>query len=67
MWFRFYTLYIIDKIFKEILQKVFTIHKLYAIMIVQEGEYPDISKTTIDIFGAVEFLVLYSTRKEALV
>ena len=36
-------------------------------MIVQEGEYPEISKTIFDIFGTVEFLVLYSTRKEALV
>ena len=36
-------------------------------MIVQEGEDPEISKTIFDIFGTVEFLVLYSTRKEALV
>ena len=46
---------------------MFTFYNKRAILIVQEGEYPDISKTTIDIFGAVEFLVLYSTRKEALV
>ena len=46
---------------------MFTINKLCAILIVQEGEYPDISNVSSISWETVEFLVLYSTRKEALV
>jgi len=60
-------LYITYKNFYEFFKKVFTINKLCAILIVQEGEYPDISNVSSISWETVEFLVLYSTRKEALV
>ena len=62
----FYTLYTTYKIIYEFSKKVFTINKIYAILIVQEGESPDISEYIVLISWDVEFLVLYSTRKEAL-
>ena len=32
-------------------KKVFTFHKTCAILMVQEGEYPDISQSIVDILG----------------
>ena len=45
---------------------MFTINNFCAIIKVQKGEAPIYLNTIFDILGRVEFLVLYSTRKEAL-
>ena len=45
---------------------MFTINNFCAIIKVQKGEAPIYLNTIFDILGKVEFLVLYSTRKEAL-